>query len=63
MILKLGTVVLILGMLGCATPPRYLSEEEEAQMAKTCGPNHDCAVVPGEQWRIIEQILQKFIGI
>ena len=52
-----------MGMLGCATPPRYLSEEEEAQMAKTCGPNHDCAVVPGEQWRIIEQILQKFIGI
>ena len=63
MILKFSTIVLILSMLGCATPPRYLSEEEDASMAKTCGPNHDCAVVPGEQWRIIEQILQKFIGI
>lgn len=62
MILKLGSVMLILGMFGCAST-RYLSEEEDAQMAKTCGPNHDCAVVPGEQWRIIEQILQKFIGI
>ena len=49
-------------LYGCAST-RYLSDEEEAQMAKTCGPNHDCAVVPGEQWRIIEQILQKFIGI
>ena len=61
-ILKLSMIVLILGMLDCAST-RYLSDEEEAQMAKTCGPNHDCAVVPGEQWRIIEKILQKMIGI
>ena len=63
MTVKLGTMVLILSLLGCATPQRYLSDEEEANMAKTCGPKHDCAVVPGEQWRIIEKILQKFIGI
>ena len=62
MILKFASIVLILGMFGCATP-RYLSDEEEANMAKTCGPNHDCAVVPGEQWRIIEKILQQYLGI
>ena len=61
-ILKLSMIVLILGMLDCAST-RYLSDEEEAQMAKTCGPNHDCAVVPGEQWRIIEKILQQYLGI
>ena len=61
-ILKLSMIVLILGMLGCAST-RYLSDEEEAQMANTCGPNHDCAVVPGEQWRIIEKILQQYLGI
>ena len=60
---KLGLILLILGMLGCAAPQRYLSEEEEAQMAKICGPNHDCAVVPGEQWRIIEKVLQQYLGI
>ena len=62
MIPKLGFTILILGMFGCATP-RYLSDEEEANMAKVCGPNHDCAVIAGEQWRIIEQILKKFIGL
>lgn len=61
-VLKLSTIVLIFSMAGCASQ-RYLSDEEEAQMAKTCGPNHDCAVIPGEQWRIIEKILQKMIGI
>ena len=63
MIPKLGSILLILGMFGCASQTRYLSDEEEAQMAKTCGPNHDCAVVPGEQWRIIEKILQQYLGI
>ena len=61
-VLKLATVALILGMLGCAST-RYLSDEEEANMAKVYGPNHDCAVIAGEQWRIIEQILKKFIGL
>ena len=55
-------VLLVAILSGCAST-RYLSDEEEAQMAKTCGPNHDCAVIPGEQWRIIEKILQKMIGI
>ena len=62
MILKLATIVLMLSMFGCASQ-RYLSDEEEASMAKICGPNHDCAVVPGEQWRIIEKILQQYLGL
>ena len=57
-VLKLGTVVLILGISGCAST-RYLTEEEDAKMREVCEDkaNGGCAVIPGNVWEFLQKLI------
>ena len=57
-VLKLGTVVLILGISGCAST-RYLTEEEDAKMREVCEnkENGGCAVIPGNVWEFLQKLI------
>jgi hypothetical protein len=48
-------------MVGCASN-RYLSEEEDAKMREVCE-TRGCAVLPGDQWETIKQLLGNMLGV
>lgn len=58
--------LVVLGLLllavGCASD-RYLTVEEDNQMREVCGEARDCAVIHGEKWRFIEELLNQMRGI
>lgn len=51
---------LVLLLTACASP--YLTKDEEADMRKACGPEHDCVVISGNTWRQIKQFIAAHRG-
>lgn len=52
-------LLLVVALLGCA-PTRYLTAEEDAKMREVCGESKDCMVLPGEDWRALQQFMKRF---
>lgn len=54
-----GAVVLTL-LSGCASTPRFLTEEQDAEMRTACP--GECVVLPLELWRQIERVIRAVMG-
>lgn len=51
-------VVAVLLVVGCAGD-RYLTKEQDDEMRAVCEQEGGCAVLPGKQWEMIEQLLRR----
>jgi len=62
--LKIGLIVLTLGVAGCASPyQHWLTDEEDARLRKNCEPipGH-CVMVPTPLWMQIQQLISAMKG-
>ena len=54
--MKLAPLILALALSGCATTDRYLTEEQDMEMRKTC--EDGCMVVAGKAWEQLRQAVK-----
>jgi hypothetical protein len=59
---RIGLLVLLGALTACATPERYISDEQDVKMRKECEPTGGCAIVPMDLWIKIDTLLRE-IGL
>ena len=59
-VIRVGLLLLILLFLVACSSNRYLTIEEDNKMREVCGETRDCTVLPGNEWRSIENFLKRF---